>query len=199
MKVSALFVRRDSPYKTMPDVDCWDADRDALRFNGTNPVIAHPPCRAWGVLSHMANPRPGEKECAIWAVEVVRRNGGVLEHPHGSKLWKYKSLPQAGSFLPDEFGGFTVEIDQYWFGHVANKPTKLYICGCRECDLPPIPFKEGKAFKTICGIKGQPGRRCTQYEREFTPTALREWLVETACKCGAAKAVPDEEFARRKR
>lgn len=31
MQVAALFVRRDSIYKTMPEVDAWDADRDALQ------------------------------------------------------------------------------------------------------------------------------------------------------------------------
>lgn len=42
-------------------VDCWDMERDALNWPGGNSVIAHPPCRAWGQLSHMENPRPGEK------------------------------------------------------------------------------------------------------------------------------------------
>lgn len=179
--VTILFVRVDSPYKTMEGVDCYDSERNALTFSGSSPVVAHPPCRAWGVLSHMAKPREGERELALWAVDVVRRNGGVLEHPHGSRLWKEKPLPHAGEF-PDEFGGFTVEIDQYWFGHVANKPTKLYICGCQQADLPEIPFKSGKAEKSMTGqVPGT--RRCTQYEREYTPPLLREWLVRVAMMC----------------
>lgn len=179
--VTILFVRVDSPYKTMDGVECYDSERNALTFSGDSPIVAHPPCRAWGVLSHMAKPREGERELALWAVDVVRRNGGVLEHPHGSRLWKEKPLPQAGEF-PDEFGGFTVEIDQYWFGHVANKPTKLYICGCQQADLPAIPFKSGKAEKSMTGqVPGT--RRCTQYEREYTPTLLREWLVNVARIC----------------
>jgi hypothetical protein len=125
-----------------------------------------------------------EGDLALWAVDVVRREGGVLEHPRGSKLWKEKPLPEVGWF-PDEFGGFTVEIDQYWFGHVANKPTKLYICGCSISDIPAIPFRGGKAEKSITGqVRGT--RRCTQFEREYTPALPMERLVSVARICCAS-------------
>jgi len=101
--VSALFVRRDSVYKEL-NIDAWDIDRNALLFSGGNPVIAHPPCRSWGQLSHLAKPRAGEKELAIWAIEQVRNCGGVLEHPRNSKLWKYMSLPMPGKGC-DQWGG----------------------------------------------------------------------------------------------
>lgn len=176
--VAVLFVRSDSAYKEMPQCDCYDFDRDALTFSGGMPVIAHPPCRAWGILAHMAKPREGERELALWAVEQVRANGGCLEHPSGSRLWKEANLPEEGMFS-DEFGGYTVEIDQYAFGHVANKPTKIYICGCPPQKLPVIPKKYGRAAKSITGqVPGT--KRCTQFEREHTPEALRQWLVEVA-------------------
>lgn len=57
MRVSVLYTRSDSVYKTL-GVDCWDMERDARLFPGGNPIVAHPPCRAWGQLSHMAKPRP---------------------------------------------------------------------------------------------------------------------------------------------
>lgn len=47
--VAALFVRADSIYKTMPDVDAWDIERDARRWPGGCPVVAHPP----SVLLHV--------------------------------------------------------------------------------------------------------------------------------------------------
>ena len=126
----------------------------------------------------MAKPREGERELALWAVEQVRANGGCLEHPSGSRLWKEANLPEEGMFS-DEFGGYTVEIDQYAFGHVANKPTKIYICGCPPQKLPVIPKKYGRAAKSITGqVPGT--KRCTQFEREHTPEALRQWLVEVA-------------------
>ena len=32
--VAALFVRADSVYKTLPGVDCWDIERDAMLYRG---------------------------------------------------------------------------------------------------------------------------------------------------------------------
>jgi hypothetical protein len=81
-QVAVLFAREDSIYKTMPNVDVWDAARNALNWQGGCPVIAHPPCRAWGRLRHFAKPVDGEKDLARWAVAQVRKWGGVLEHPH---------------------------------------------------------------------------------------------------------------------
>ena len=126
--VSVLFCRADSAYKNDSRFDVWDAQRNALLWDGGSPLIAHPPCRAWGILSHMAKPRPGEKDLAPWAISQIRKFGGVLEHPKGSRLWKFMQLPEPGA-MPDEFGGFSILLDQWDFGHVARKPTKLYICG----------------------------------------------------------------------
>lgn len=177
---AVLFARKDSRYKNLVGYDVYDIDRDARTFEGKLPVIAHPPCRAWGRLSHMANPRPDEKDLAYFALEKVRANGGVLEHPKGSKLWKEANLPKPDE-PSDEYGGFTILVDQYNFGHVARKWTHLYIVGIDKADLPPIPTREGTPWKTICGITGQRGRRCTQYEREYTPDLLIDFLTEI-CK-----------------
>ena len=78
--------------------------------------------------------------------------------------------------LQDEWGGFTVDIDQWDFGHVANKPTRFYICGIKRELLPPLPKRKyGRAEKSITGqVTGT--KRATQYEREYTPPALIEWF-----------------------
>ena len=60
-KFVALFVRRDSSYKLRESWDCYDIDRGAKTYNGNFPVVCHPPCRAWGQLSHMSKPRLDEK------------------------------------------------------------------------------------------------------------------------------------------
>ena len=178
-QVAVLFARADSLYKKLKGVDVYDKERNAYSWPGGCPVIAHPPCRAWGVLSHMAKPEPGEKELALWAVEQVRENGGVLEHPAGSRL--FKELPVVHG-IPDEWGGFTVEVDQYDFGHVASKPTKLYICGYPMVPLPKMPHRDGEPTKSMTGQV--PGTaRCTQYEREYTPPALIKWLLTVARRC----------------
>lgn len=96
MSVAVLFARRDSVYKTLPNCDVWDIDRDARLWLGGSPVVAHPPCRAWGRLRQFANPRPDEKELAIYAIDMVRKWRGVVEHPAGSSLWPHLGLPAPG-------------------------------------------------------------------------------------------------------
>ena len=86
MTVAVLFARKDSHYKGLPDCDVWDAERDARRWPGGCPVVAHPPCRAWGVLAHLARPEADERALALFALDALRRNGGVLEHPRKSRL-----------------------------------------------------------------------------------------------------------------
>ena len=179
-KYAALFVRKDSSYKERELFDAWDISRDALKFDGDEPVVCHPPCRAWGRLSHMATKvRVGEPELALWSIEKVRANGGILEHPKGSRLFG-KYLPNVGE--TDEFGGFTIMIDQYDFGHVAHKKTKLYIVGVSHEDLPPLPPKDntihycekGKRRSITGNVAGT--TRCTQKQREYTPEGLIDWF-----------------------
>lgn len=193
--VAVLFARADSIYKTMPGVDVYDIERDARTWPGGCPVVAHPPCRAWGRLSHMANPRPDEKNLARLAVALVREFGGVIEHPVGSKLWPAQRLPALGRGR-DAFGGFTLAIHQHWFGHRAEKATLLYIVGCGPSNVPDMPMRLGKATHVIASStarqnRGQPQSRpeVTKPEREYTPPALAEWLVELARRCGQRAAV----------
>ena len=176
----ALFVREDSAYKNRQGWDAYDASRDALSYSGTDPLVCHPPCRSWGRLSHMAhNVREGEAELALFSIDKIRQNGGILEHPSGSRLFG-KHLPDAGE--TDEYGGFTIEIDQYDFGHVAHKRTKLYICGIDRAELPVLPEKDetihycekGKRRSIAGNVKGT--TRCTQYQREYTPEKLIDYF-----------------------
>jgi len=76
VKVAVLFARADSVYKTLPLADVWDIERDARKWPGGCPVVAHPPCRAWGRLRKFAHPRKGERQLAVWAVRQVRTWGG---------------------------------------------------------------------------------------------------------------------------
>lgn len=183
--VSVLFARSDSVYKTLPGVDVWDAARDALTWQGGTPIVAHPPCRAWGKFAMFAKPRDGERELALWAVDQVRSWGGVLEHPAQSRLWFEKPLPEPGE--RDAWGGWTLPVYQHWWGHRAQKATRLYLCGCDPMDLPTMPMRLGDAEYVI----GDSGRRAdgtkrpeiSKAEREHTPLEFARWLVETARAC----------------
>lgn len=179
--VAVLFARADSNYKALP-VDVWDEARDAREWPGGCPVVAHPPCRAWGRLRQFAKPVDGEKELALFAVEQVRKWGGVLEHPAGSTLWPTVGLPEPGQ--RDEFGGWTLVIHQHWFGHRAEKATRLYIVGCEPSEIPDMPMKLGKATHCIRPTKSYPRLpSVTKAEREHTPPDFAEWLVELASRC----------------
>jgi len=193
--VAVLFVRADSVYKSIEGVDAWDAERNALRWSGGMPIVAHPPCRAWGRLKHMANPRPGERELALWAVCMVRIWGGVLEHPAGSGLWEAAKLPPVGE--RDGWGGWTLAAPQSWWGHRAEKKTRFYIIGCQPNEIPSVPIVLGDAPCVIANgttnhiPQGESGWRpeVHRWEREATPPALAVWLVELARICRANGAL----------
>lgn len=186
--VAVLFARGDSHYKALPGCDVWDAERDARRWPGKAPVIAHPPCRAWGRLRNFAKPRPDEKELARFAVAQVRQWGGVLEHPSNSTLWEDQGLPRPGAAI-DEWGGWTLPIEQHWWGHRAQKATWLYIVGCGRADVPQMPMRLDAithAVQATAGRrKGMPGwKPCLRTaEREHTPPELAAWLVDLAKRC----------------
>lgn len=192
MTVSVLFARADSIYKTLPECDVFDAERDARTYAGTNPIVAHPPCRAWGAFAMFAKPRDDEKALAPWAIEQIRKNGGVLEHPNASKLWPELGLPEPGTV--DEFGGWTLPIHQHWFGHRAEKKTRLYIVGCKPRDIPDMPMVLGQATHVIGDVgrasNGTKRPEVSKDEREHTPPQLARWLVDLAKLCRRSDLAP---------
>jgi len=180
---AVLFARQDSVYKSFPAADVYDIDRDARTWRGGFPVVAHPPCRGWGRLRQFAKVRPDELDLGRWAVHQVRTFGGVLEHPADSTLFNECRMPHPGEF-PDAFGGWTLEIEQFHFGHRAEKRTWLYIVGCAPDQLPAIPRREGRP--THCVRPTKNGVRLPSIgkaEREHTPASLAAWLVDLARKC----------------
>lgn len=182
--VAVLFARSDSIYKGSDLADVYDIERDARNYRGNLPVVAHPPCRAWGRLRHFAKPRSDEKDLALFAVDAVRRFGGVLEHPTASMLWPAAGLPRPGSGR-DEFGGWSIQVPQFWWGHRAEKSTWLYIVGCAPADIPRIPLVLGDAPCVLETQKKGPNRRpsISRPEREATPPAFAAWLLDLAQRC----------------
>ena len=182
--IAVLFARSDSIYKTFPDCDVYDMERDARKWPGGTSLVAHPPCRAWGGLRHMATRvRPDEKELAIYSINQIRKYGGVLEHPRRSSLWPHMGLPKPGAGF-DSFGGFSIGVYQQWWGHKAEKATLLYICGCKPTDLPPIPLTLDYAQYVIgTSKKRRHIPETKKWEREATPIAFAEWLCEVARRC----------------
>jgi hypothetical protein len=127
---------------------------------------------------------------------MVRQWGGVLEHPRSSQLWPDMELPAPGE--RDDWGGWTLPIHQHWWGHRAEKQTLLYIVGCEPAQLPDMPLALGKSDCVIRLDKRRPDgthirkgdpdwrRPLDAAEREHTPPALAEWLVELARRTSVA-------------
>lgn len=141
-------------------------------------------------MRHCAKPKVGEKDLALLAIQHVRRWGGVLEHPQLSTLWKVAGLPEPGQ--RDEFGGWTLIVDQHWFGHRARKRTRLYIVGCEPTAIPTMPMVLGEATHTVGLWSGRDKAKArpsiSKPEFEATPPAFAAWLVELAKKC--ARTIP---------
>lgn len=174
--VAVLYARSNSIYKSIHGCEVFDIARDARSYSGGMPVIAHPPCRLWGRLSHFSSAEESEKELAYHAIECVRRDGGILEHPAYSRLWAAGGLPLPESGGRDRFGGFTVPALQSWWGHKAPKATWFYFCGIAPRDLPSMPF--------AIGIPEGRVERLSRSAREGTPKDLAHWLINVAQKIG---------------
>ncbi|TIM42882.1 MAG: hypothetical protein E5Y55_20920 [Mesorhizobium sp.] len=166
---AVLYAKRGSVYNDLA-VDVWDEARDARLYPGPFPVIAHPPCRSWGRFAQWAKPADHERDLAFHALSCVRRYGGVLEHPNGSKLWRVAGLPRPGE-PPDEYGGYSVTVNQVDWGHRAIKSTLLYIVGVPLHALPERP-SPGVPVTTV--------ERMWRGEREATPERFAIWLLQIA-------------------
>lgn len=146
--IAALYVETGGVYFGLPDVDPWDEARDARLYAGPWPVVAHPPCQRWSILSHSLQTRYGlavgdDGGCFAHALDCVRSFGGVLEHPALSRAWKHHGLPRPavngwGSSLHDP--GWSTEVSQFYYGHVLRKPTWLYVCGVSP---PALDWRRG--------------------------------------------------------
>lgn len=188
--VAVLYVEKGGPYFGLEGVDPWDIERDARKYAGPHPVVAHPPCGPWGRLRHLY--RGSEHDCALAAVAAVREWGGALEHPARSLLWQHCRLPEPGGFA-DEHGGLTVEVDQCAWGHVARKTSWLYIVGVERATVIAGTRTGGTPTHWISGGRTTTSRNgaavpsgikvCSAQQRRRTPPAFAAWLV------GLARAV----------
>lgn len=183
--VAVLYVDPGGPYPGIVR-EWYDEARDARTYAGGLPVVAHPPCGPWSTLRTLSREGDAVRALAPHAVEMVRRYGGVLEHPRGSRLWEHVGLPRPGD-LPDAWGGLTYEVQQVDWGHVARKRTWLYVVGVAPGDMPPAP-PPGEPTHWASGVhtpgsrgKPPPGIKiCSAQQRRRTPEAFARWLVTVA-------------------
>lgn len=198
--IAALYVEKGGCYYGLPGVDPWDKDRDARRYAGPWPVVAHPPCERWGRFWHGSTRRPhqyrlgADAGCFAAALTAVRNFGGVLEHPKDSHAWDWFGLmkpPADGGWVrADAFGGWTCCVEQGHYGHFARKPTWLYTVAS---DLPALRWgkgaqrlhpvaleRHGYARARRIGMMAMVGGKDKKRIRDATPTAFRDLLLRIA-------------------
>lgn len=188
--VAALFVQKGGAYWGLPDVDPWDIERDARKYAGPWPVVAHPPCQKWGALAAVnyarwggEHNRPGNDDgCFAAALDCVRAYGGVLEHPKASRAWAAHGLTKPShGWTECASGGWVCEVWQSAYGHKANKATWLYAFDVALPDLNwsrcPAPFQVG-----FHDQRGKAANKPTLSRREAnaTPLPFRDLLLSIA-------------------
>ena len=192
--VAALYVQPDGCYYGLDDVDPWDEARDARRYDGPWPVVAHPPCARWGnywyggpawVATGNAPKRLGDDAgCFRAALEAVRRWGGVLEHPAGSRAWGWHHIgrpePSGGWTMADFCSGWTCMVDQGHYGHRAAKPSMLYAVAANLPSLrwgrsspPPVSSRAEERGEGNCMY-------LSRRQRAATPEPFRDLLLDMA-------------------
>lgn len=186
--IAALYVDPLGPYVGRPDVDAWDKARDARNYAGPYPVVAHPPCGPWGRLAHLYE--GDEQALGLRAVAQVRQFGGVLEHPAGSMLWAAACLPHPGDSLSTDPNGYSIQVEQVSWGHVARKKTWLYLVGVPRDLVLATMRRGGKPTHWASGGRTRSSRQgspvpegikvCSAQQRRRTPPAFAEWLIMLA-------------------
>lgn len=157
-----MFVDTEGVYpKLRGMVNCWGVERDARKYIGTAPVVAHPPCQLWVNMAAVNYARalkepnrkvvlpawyPGgtDEGCFASALTSVLRFGGVLEHPAESHAfaefelcttrvanWIWAVHPTVGVKY------WFCEVWQSAYGHAARKRTWLLYSGKR----PPFELR----------------------------------------------------------
>ncbi len=184
--VAALFVATKGPYAGLPDVDVWDEARDARRYAGPYPVVAHPPCSRWCQLAYINQARYGHQVgddggSFASALQAVRTWGGILEHPAFSYAWPAHGLlkPRTG-WQRDTEGGWVCQVSQGAYGHRARKLTWLYYVGPAP---PPLRWEtpSPSAQVSFCKNHGDsPLPRLSKREASRTPVPFLDLLLEMA-------------------
>lgn len=191
--VVVLYADPRGPYPELV-TEVYDERRDAKTYAGVLPVVAHPPCGPWGPMRHLNQKQ--DPSCGPHAVEVVRRNGGVLEHPKGSTLFRHCGMPHPGE-LPDAWGGVTFEVAQVDWGHVARKRTWIYVVGAPPGSIPsnPPPREPTHWCSGVHtpGARGKPPpgiKIASAQQRRRTPVAFARFLIAIAERCSHPIGTP---------
>ena len=188
--IAALFVQSNGCYSGIDGVDAWPEQRDARKYTGPNPVVAHPPCQLWGKFAKInfhrwggEHNRPGnDGGCFASALASVRKWSGVLEHPAGTYAWAAHKLPAPSGtgWTQCAANEWVCEVWQSAYGHLARKRTWLFYFG----SLPPMELKWDRPAGTHqIGFHDQRGKgknkpTISGKSASATPSAFRDALIQ---------------------
>lgn len=194
--IAALYVETGGSYFNLKDVDPWDEARDARKYTGPHPVVAHPPCQRWGAMAAVNYARwggdhnkPGnDGGCFAAAFGCVECFGGVLEHPAKSRAFAEFGIPapRGLGWQLTPYGGWVCEVWQSAYGHRANKATWLY---CRSRNKPiELRWERPRGTHQI-GFHDQRGKSAnkptlSKKEANATPPDFRDVLLSIAASAG---------------
>lgn len=200
--VAALFVEPNGSYAGVPGIDMWPEERDARKYNGTQPVVAHPPCHLWVNMAAVNWKRYGRQRpawypggddggCFEAALATIKRVGGVLEHPASSHAfkefgieqpsgygWEYRGTAVTGQIrMRNTLHVWVCEVWQSAYGHKARKRTWLIYCGER----PPFALRwDRKPGTHQVGWFDRNKPTLSKKEAIATPPAFRDELIKLA-------------------
>jgi hypothetical protein len=187
--IAALYVERGGVYWDLPGVDPWDEGRDARKYAGPYPVVAHPPCARWGRYwsggpsAKVRRIKGDDGGCFEAALAAVREYGGVLEHPEASSAWYAFGLrtpPRSGGWVASGWdGGWTCCVEQGHYGHRARKATWLYAMGA---SLPSLPW-----HRSVASVRLDEGFHSAEERRRAIKTGACQRMSKNEC---AATPIP---------
>lgn len=201
--IAALYVLTNGPYFGIDGIDPWDEPRDARKYAGPYPVIAHPPCARWGRYwsggpsARVRRALGDDDGCFEAALAAVNKYGGVLEHPEASHAYRRFGLarpPKSGGWVASGYSPFrrayTCCVEQGHYGHRARKATWLYAVGCERMELKWGAAEVSSGYKIDDGfhsteerrraIKTGVCQRLSKRQREETPAEFRDLLIRIA-------------------
>ena len=199
--IAALYVDPNGVYAGLDGVEVWGEARDARRYYGPWPVVAHPPCQRWCMFAKGIETKFGyrvgdDSGCFEAALNAVHRFGGVIEHPAGSLAWDHFWLPKPASpegwtmTLHDDDGA-SCYVEQGRYGQPMRKATWLYAYGV---ELPALRWgrridSEAGAFKRRLKLykpESNWNRPRVDSQHSDTPVEFRDVLLEMARTAGVA-------------
>jgi hypothetical protein len=188
--IAALYVQPNGIYAGIEGVELWDEQRDARRYAGPHPVVAHPPCARWCRLAGLVEARWGHKKgddggTFVAALESVNRWGGVLEHPAHTAAFAAHGIPApgVGGWQRNLDGSWVCHVEQRHYGHRAKKATWLYYVGGKSPEALDWSTQNGaepSAWGNRNGKRGNVVERMGHRERSATPQAFRDVLLALA-------------------